>query len=106
MGELDTADKRDPGPATNVRYITLAWLCSLAMLAYIQRNAISLFEGEISAEFQLTQFQMGLVFGSFFWAYAFAQVPAGWLGQRWCARIALAVCMGDRKSTRRNSSHV
>jgi MFS transporter, ACS family, D-galactonate transporter len=79
---------------SNVRFITLAWLCSLAMLAYIQRNAISLFEGDIRKEFELNQFQMGLVFGSFFWAYAFSQIPAGWLGQRWGSRIGLAVFMG------------
>ena len=86
-------ERGDEG-TSKVRFVTLGWLCSLAMLAYIQRNAISLFEGDIRDEFQLNQFQMGLVFGSFFWAYAFAQIPAGWLGQKWGSRIALAVFMG------------
>ena len=82
-----------PAPTSRVRFGVLAWLCSLAALAYVQRNAISLAEVEIRAEFQLTQFQMGLVFSSFLWAYAAAQIPASWLAQRWGSRASLAAFM-------------
>lgn len=80
-------------PASRVRFGVLAWLCSMAMLAYVQRNSISLAEDEIRSEFQLTQFEMGLVFSSFLWAYALAQIPASWLAQRWGSRICLAAFM-------------
>lgn len=86
--------QQSPAATSHVRFVVLVWLCSLAALAYIQRNAISLAEGDIREEFQLTQFQMGLVFSSFFWAYTFAQIPGGWLAQRWGSRISLTVFMG------------
>lgn len=76
-----------------VRYTVLVWLCTLAMLAYIQRNAISVASDAIQADFGLDESTMGWVFGVFFWAYALAQVPAGWLAKVWGSRLSLTVFM-------------
>lgn len=81
------------GVRSFVRYAVLAWLCSLAMLAYVQRNAISVASDAIQADFGLDESSMGWVFGVFFWAYALAQVPAGWLAKVWGSRLALTTFM-------------
>ncbi|MDA1018422.1 MAG: MFS transporter [Planctomycetota bacterium] len=74
-----------------VRYTVLVWLCLLAMLAYVQRNAISVASDDIQATFELDETDMGWVLSSFFWAYAAAQIPAGWLAKIWGSRYALAM---------------
>lgn len=69
----------------------MGWLCVAATIAYISRNSISAAESTIRGELQLTVQQMGWVLSAFFWGYALAQIPTGWLGQRWGTRRALTL---------------
>jgi len=43
--------------------------------------------------FGLTDQQMGFVFSSFVIGYALFQVPGGWLGDRWGARLVLTIAL-------------
>ena len=82
--------KSDSSRPTRARYWVLGWLCVAAAVAYMSRNAISAAESTIREDLQLSVTQMGWVLSAFFWGYALAQIPAGWLGQRWGTRRALS----------------
>lgn len=76
------------------RYLVLIWFCLAAMIAYIQRMAIGPAEAEIRESLSLSLTEMGWVMSGFYWAYALAQLPAGWLGQRWGSRWMLPASVG------------
>jgi sugar phosphate permease len=61
----------------------------MAMLLYLHRVCLSTAAPAIRATFGLGVVEMGWVFNAFFLAYALAQVPAGWLGDRLGVRGAL-----------------
>ena len=88
MGEPTDNLKHDRSP-TRVRYLVLAFLCSAAAIAYVQRNCIGVMEEDISRELDLSKKQMGAVMSAFFLAYAVLQLPAGWLSHIWGSRRAL-----------------
>jgi sugar phosphate permease len=78
-------------PPTRVRYAVLAFAVSMAVILYLDRFAIGVAGTAIAAELNLDDAQMGWAFSAFFWVYALAQVPAGWLGDRLGGRRALAL---------------
>jgi MFS transporter, ACS family, glucarate transporter len=78
-----------PHPPTRVRYGVMAFLLALSFLTYFDRVCIVRVQREIQTELDVTDEQMGLVFGAFWLAYALFDIPAGWLGDRFGARLAL-----------------
>lgn len=83
----DSLDSRDVsilprGPASRLRYVVLAFICSLSVITYLDRVCISGSAPYISADLGLTPVQMGAVFSAFAIAYAIFEVPGGWLGDR------------------------
>lgn len=81
----------DQGRTTWVRYQVLAALCLAAAIAYTSRNCLSVAAGVVRAELGLSLPQMAWAMSAFFWGYALAQIPAGWLGQRIGPRRALSL---------------
>jgi ACS family glucarate transporter-like MFS transporter len=68
----------------------LLWLIfSLTVLTYLDRLAISAAMPTMAAEFGFTALQKGYIFSAFSLAYAAFEIPGGWLGDRFGARIAL-----------------
>jgi MFS family permease len=68
----------------------LLWLIfTLAIITYLDRLCISAAMPSIAAEFNLTPDQKGWVFSAFTIAYAAFEIPSGWLGDRFGARLAL-----------------
>lgn len=67
---------------TRVRYIVLAWLCSLSMITYIDRVCIMSVASDIQNSLSITQKEMSFAFSAFALAYAIFEVPTGWLGDR------------------------
>jgi MFS transporter, ACS family, glucarate transporter len=59
-------------------------------LLYIDRVAIAVAKGPVTSEFGLNDVQFGWVLSAFALGYAFGQIPAGMLADRWGARIMLA----------------
>ena len=51
---------------------------TMAVMLYLDRVCISAAGDTISTELKLSKEAMGVVYGAFFLAYAFGQVPAGW----------------------------
>lgn len=74
---------------TRARYRVFSLLFVLASLTYIDRLCISVAAPAISAEFNLSNVQMGYIFSAFTLTYALFEIPSGWLGDRFGTRIAL-----------------
>jgi ACS family glucarate transporter-like MFS transporter len=74
---------------THVRWLILGVTTLCSLLLYLDRFCVSFAAESIRVEFQATKSQMGWFHSAFFWSYALAQVPAGWLGQRFGIRWTL-----------------
>jgi MFS transporter, ACS family, glucarate transporter len=71
------------------RYGVVAMAIALAVLAYVQRVAISQAAGPISQDLHLNKAQLGLVFGAFGLSYALFELPMGLLGDKLGVRRVL-----------------
>ena len=74
---------------TRARYRVIVFAVALAVLAYIDRVAISQAAAPISRDLGLSKSQMGLIFGAFALAYALFEIPSGWMGDRIGPRAVL-----------------
>ncbi|MDB6118761.1 MAG: sauU 1 [Verrucomicrobiaceae bacterium] len=80
-------------PPTTVRYSVVGMATLVAFLMYLDRICVSWIVGSDSfkSEIHLTPSQLDWIKGAFFWAYALAQVPAGWLSDRFGARVLMTI---------------
>lgn len=69
----------------------VAALFILSLITYLDRAAISSAKSAMSADMAISDRAMGAVFGAFALGYALAQIPAGWLADRFGPRLALSV---------------
>jgi MFS family permease len=67
----------------------MAFLLALSFLTYFDRVCIMRVQADIQAELHIDDGGMALIFGAFWLAYAIFEIPAGWLGDRFGARLAL-----------------
>lgn len=74
-------------------YVTLAFLCAAAAIAYAQRQAVAVTKESIQAELHFTKNQLGWIMSAFFAGYSLFQVPLGWLGDSYGATRVLTGCM-------------
>jgi ACS family glucarate transporter-like MFS transporter len=77
-----------------LRWWVLALLTAAMLACYAQRAALSVAAPFLQQQLHLSQAQMGIVLSSFFWTYAFMQVPSGWLVDHWGVRRAYAAGFG------------
>jgi MFS family permease len=75
--------------ATRQRYVVMAFLCVLSFLTYFDRVCIMRAQGDIQRDLDISDERMGLVFGAFWLAYALFEIPGGWMGDRYGARVTL-----------------
>ncbi|QCP47993.1 MFS transporter [Trinickia violacea] len=75
---------------TNVRYGVLLMLFIVTTLNYADRATLSITGSVIRKEFGVDAVQMGYIFSAFGWAYVLAQLPSGWLLDRFGARRVYA----------------
>jgi len=75
------------------RYLVLGFLCLMAVIAYIQRAALSVPAKEIAADLNFVNLGMGMgaVFSFWYFTYALLQIPSGWFADRIGSRRALAL---------------
>src|SRR5947209_16121268 len=76
---------------THVRYWVVTLTTVMAVLLYLDRICLSVVERFIKDDLRLTNFQSSLLLSAFFWTYALAQVPSGWLSDRFGARRMLTL---------------
>jgi MFS family permease len=72
-------------------YLLLVFLCLAAVVAYVQRTALSVPSAAIEAELGLAAGGLGLVMAVWYWAYAACQLPAGWVADRLGSKPALVL---------------
>ena len=76
---------------TRVRHFVVFLTTMVAVLLYLDRICLSIVERYVKDGLGLSNFQVGLLLSAFFWTYAIGQVPAGWLSDRYGARLTLAL---------------
>jgi MFS family permease len=74
-----------------MRLQLLVFLCTITVVAYVQRLALSAPTKVIEGELRIGPEAMGVVLGAWYWGYALAQLPAGWLADRIGSKPALVV---------------
>lgn len=74
---------------THARHWVVVFAVTLALISYTDRVVIAQAATNIQAELSLSRVQMGWVFFVFSWAYTAFEIPGGWMGDRWGARIVL-----------------
>jgi ACS family glucarate transporter-like MFS transporter len=72
---------------TRTRWMILAMLFAITTINYADRATISLAAPGIKKELGLDAVQMGFVFSAFAWSYVIAQLPGGWLLDRFGSKI-------------------
>jgi MFS transporter, ACS family, glucarate transporter len=65
-----------------VRYGIVAMLFIATVINYADRATLSIAGPALAKELALDSLQMGFVFSAFGWAYVLAQLPGGWLLDR------------------------
>jgi MFS family permease len=74
---------------TRVRFIVLAFACSLSLITYLDRVCMMRAREPMQRDLALDDRQFGTVFSAFMLGYALFEVPGGWMGDRWGARRVL-----------------
>jgi MFS transporter, ACS family, glucarate transporter len=74
---------------THARRSVLGLVFALAVITYLDRLCISAAMPSMAREFNLSPDQRGWIFSAFTIAYAAFEIPSGWLGDRFGARMTL-----------------
>ncbi len=80
-----------PERPTSVRFVIVAVVTLMSFLLYLDRFCVSFAADYIRQDLGLSQKQINYFISAFFWSYALAQVPSGWLSDRFGARTVLAL---------------
>ncbi len=75
---------------SRVRWRIIALIFLVYVLMFFDRVNISIAAKFIMPEYHLTQIEFGVIFSAFLLAYALAQIPGGWLGDRFGPRKVMA----------------
>ena len=81
----------DSSRPTSVRFSVLTVATVVAFLMYLDRICLSwiIDSDSFKSQIHLSKEHANWIKGAFFWAYAMAQVPAGWLSDRFGARVLM-----------------
>src|SRR5215472_14640888 len=84
---MDHAMRADTPATGRTRWGILAVLFIITTLNYADRATISIAGPEIKKALSLSAVQMGYIFSAFAWSYVLAQIPGGWLLDRFGSKI-------------------
>jgi MFS transporter, ACS family, glucarate transporter len=90
MGEPHETVPATSDPPSRARFGVLAFLCTLALLLYVDRVCIGQAETSIRAELGLSKAEMAWVYTAFTLAYCLFEVPTGHWGDRFGSRGVIA----------------
>jgi len=76
---------------TTVRWKIFFIMLMLITVNYVDRASLSVAMPLISKEFEVSPTMQGLILSSFFWTYAFMQIPGGMLADRFKPRIVITL---------------
>ena len=89
-GRATTADGAVALRRSSVRWRIFFLMLLLIAINYIDRASLSVAMPLIADQFDLDPATQGLILSSFFWTYAFMQVPGGMLADKFKPRIVIA----------------
>ncbi|MEV0704601.1 MFS transporter [Saccharopolyspora sp. NPDC050389] len=78
-----------PRSIRRMRFVLLVMLLLIGIVNYIDRSTLAIANHSVQDEFGIGPTEMGLLLSVFSWAYAFAQLPAGGLLDRFGPRKVL-----------------
>lgn len=78
-------------PSIQTRYTILLMLFVTTTLNYADRASLSIAGSSLQAELGIDAVTLGYIFSAFAWAYVAAQIPGGWLLDRFGSRRVYAV---------------
>ena len=90
MSEPDVLQAPQAQP-TGVRFLVLGTAFLVAVLLYLHRFTMSYAEQYVREDLGLNESHLSWCFWAFFFAYALAQVPSGWLSDRFGSRLMLTI---------------
>ena len=79
------------GRMSRIRYFVVFVSMLMAVLLYLDRFCVSFAADYIREDLDISQNDVAWMFSFFFWSYALAQVPSGWLSDRYGSRIMLSL---------------
>jgi ACS family glucarate transporter-like MFS transporter len=94
----DAPETITPRPASTdrkirVRWFVVAMLFVVTAVNYADRATIAIAGPVVSKDLGLNAAQMGLIFSAFGWAYVIAQLPGGWLLDRFGSKNVYALSL-------------
>jgi sugar phosphate permease len=89
VSERKAISESAPSQPTRIRWTVLLLISVMYLITYVDRTNISVAAPAISKEFGLSKTAIGFAFSAFLWAYAIAQIPMGWLADRFGPRRVL-----------------
>jgi MFS family permease len=87
---LTTAERK----TVRIRWFLVGFLILGGVVNYIDRSTLSVANTTIAEEFSLDAFQMGLLLSAFSWPYAIANLPAGYLVDKFGPKKMFAFAAG------------
>ena len=81
----------DSAKPTRVRYMVLGVTFAMAFLLYLHRFCMSYAQRYIREDLSISNDDLSFCFSAFFLTYALAQVPSGWMSDRFGARTMLTI---------------
>ncbi len=81
----------DSAKPTRVRYMVLGVTFAMAFLLYLHRFCMSYAQRYIREDLNISNDALSFCFSAFFLTYALAQVPSGWMSDRFGARTMLTI---------------
>lgn len=88
--ESDEPPAQSPAGASQGMNRVLLLLTLSVLINYIDRSNLSIAAPLIKDELGLSAWQLGKLLSAFFWTYAFMQIPAGWLVDRFDVKWVFA----------------
>ncbi|MGV8880777.1 MAG: MFS transporter [Rhodoglobus sp.] len=85
---------RDQKKSVRVRWFLVGFLVLGGVVNYLDRSTLSVANLTIAQEFNLNEFQMGLLLSAFSWPYAIANLPAGYLVDKFGPKKMFAFAAG------------
>jgi MFS transporter, ACS family, glucarate transporter len=79
--------------ATNVRWMVLAMLFAVTSINFAARATLSIAGADLRTSLGLSPVQMGYIFSAFAWSYVLAQLPGGWLLDRFGSKTTYAAAL-------------
>jgi len=87
---LDAGTTVAPGKRTHYRYYIVLLLFIMTAINYADRSALSLTGPVIAKQLHFGPAKLGVIFSAFGWAYVIAQMPGGWLLDRFGSKRVYA----------------